>query len=320
MAHDTGFVFNLFLKRKLHFFYENPVFNKITKVQFQALPSTKTIGLNSNFCIVTDIPDYLETKIDKNLKSWKTRTIRQYKGFICNFRGYENAKDYVKDNFSKKAMRSMVAKKRQLETRHAISYVFYFGEINRTQYEFLFDRFFTLMKKRFDVKKVYNRYLLEWKKYYDIVYPMILNKEASLFVIYNGKEPIAMALDFYMEDVCFGYIQIFNPEYGKYPMGDVAMFKRLEWLMERDIWIFDFLMGETYYKRKWSNMKYFYEHQIFYRSGSLSALIKLFFMVGKLKFKQFLRDKGILGKMFSMDRFLYKKMSKKLIHYDWKNP
>ena len=320
MAHDTGFVFNLFLGRRLHPFYENPVSNKVTERNFSPLFQNGFEESSTSYLMVTDIPDYLLVNSSPDASSFKKETIKQYKGFICNLSGYENALGYLKDNLNKKAVRNIKAKKRQLETRHNISYKFYHGVIDKSHYDFLLERFYELLKARFDEKKVFNRYLLDWNRYYEMIYPMILRKEACLFVVYNEDEPIAMAFDCFLEDISFGYIQVFDSNYGKYYMGDVCMLERLDWLLKNEYKVFDFLMGETYYKVKWSNLEYFYYHQIFYNPNSVPALLKLYLTMGKLKLKQYLRDKGVLGKLFSMDRFLYKRMAKKLVDFDWKNP
>ena len=102
--------------------------------------------------------------------------------------------------------------------------------------------------------------------------------------------------------------------------GDVCMVERLDWLLVHNFKVFDFLMGETYYKIKWSNRTYVYDHHLFYKAGSMVGYLKMQFTKAKLRLKQYLRDKGILGKVFSMDRILYRRMSKKLKGFDWKNP
>ncbi|WP_165819376.1 GNAT family N-acetyltransferase [Flagellimonas aquimarina] len=320
MSHDSGFVFNLFLKRKLPPFYYNPIRNTVSNKELTSLPWIDIQLKDSSHVLVTDIPDYLDIEVRKEGKNLKMKRVRQYKGFLCNLSGYENHLDYLKDNFSKKTVRNINAKKRQLEFRHAISYIFYYGEIDKSHYDFLFEQFYILLQKRFDEKRIHNRYLLEWKKHYEMVYPKIMRKEASLFVIYREEEPIAIALDFYLEDISFGYIQVFNSDYKNYYIGDICMVKRLEWLLANNISVFDFLMGQTYYKMKWSNLEYFYHHHLFYKHNSVIAFAKMCFMAGKLELRQFLRDRGLPGKKFSMDKYLFRRMSKKLKNFDWKNP
>lgn len=320
MTHAPGFIFDLFLRRRLHPYYANPLRNLISDKEFSPLPTSPFPNKIASFSMVTDVPDYLGVALKAESSQLKTKKVKQYQGFLCDLLGCETALDYMSDKFSKKSIKNIKAKKRQLETQYTITYKNHYGEIDREHYDFLFARFYDLLKKRFDEKRIQNRYLLVWKTYYELVYPMILRKEASLFVIYDSKEPIALAMDFYLEDICFGYIQVFDEEYQKYYMGDICMMERLDWLMLHNFKIFDFLMGETYYKVKWSNRSYGYHHQLFYKPNSLVGNVKMLYAKAILQFKQYLRDKGVLGKLFSMDRLLYSRMSKKLKGFDWKNP
>ena len=320
MLQESSFVFNLFLKHRLHPFYSNPIRNKVTDTLLPLLPLIDVQKKNPSYFMVTDIPDYLEVHLGEAAKNLKMKSVAQYKGFLCDLSKYDAFLDYMTEIFSKKTIKNINAKKRQLETAYPISYKFHYGELDKSHYDFLMNSFYELLRKRFDEKKTYNRYLLHWKNYHEMAYPMILAKKASLYVIYNGGEPIAMALDFYLDTIAFGYIQVFDPGFSKYYMGDICMVKRLEWLMENQFKVFDFLMGTTYYKAKWSNVEYFYHHHLFYRPSSILAFAKLGFMVAKLRSMQYLRDVGILGKIFSMDRYLYRKMSKKMVGFDWRNP
>ncbi len=320
MTHAPGFIFDLFLRRELHPFYSNPIRNLITNKEFTAIPSSPFPAKIASFSMVTDVPDYLDVALKAESNQLHTKKIRQYQGFLCDLSGCETVLDYISTKFSKKSIKNIKAKKRQLETHYNITYKNHYGEIDREHYDFLFDRFYDLLKKRFDEKKIQNRYLLVWKAYHELVYPMILRKEASLFVIYDDKEPIALALDFYVEDICFGYIQVFDGHYQKYYMGDVFMMERLDWLLGHNFKVFDFLMGETYYKVKWSNHSYVYHHQLFYKPNSFMGNLKMQYTKAEIQLVQYLRDKGIIGKLFSMDRLLYRRMSKKLKGYNWKNP
>lgn len=319
MVHESGFVFDVFLRRILSPFYTNPISNKITgKVYERLLTQPISIGRDT-FFVEKDIPDYLMVKTVDSLLDFKVKPIRQYKGFACNLTGYDDVADYLKENLGKSSIKNIKARKRQLEGRFNVVYKFYTGEIDKEHYDFLFDRFYCMLKKRFDVKKTYNRYLLDWKHYFEMIYPMILKKEALLSVIYANDEPISISLEFCLEDICFGYIHGYDSNYHRYQLGDIRMVLLIEWLITNDFRFFDTLMGETMFKAKWSNHIYNFHYDLFYKKNSISALVKLNYVQFKLRIKQWLRDKEILGKWFSMDKFLYKKMAKKLRNHNWKN-
>ena len=320
MAHESGFIFDLVLRRTLSPFYTNPIHNTITGKPLGPFPRKQFTIEQGSFLLERDIPDYLTANIVDSLCKFKLKRIRQYQGFACNLDGCDDVADYLKQNFGKSSIKNIKTRKRQLETRLNTTYKFYCGDIDEDHYDFLFDRFYEMQKSRFDEKKTYNRYLLDWKKYHDLVYPMLLKKEASLSVIYVDDEPISISLEFYLENMCFGYIHGYDSTYHRYQLGDIRMVNLLEWLIDHDYKWFDSMMGETLFKAKWSNTTYDYYYDLFYKPGSPTSLVKYVITMLKLRAKQYLRDKGILGKWIKMDKFQYRKMSKKLQDFDWKNP
>lgn len=318
MVHESGFIFDIILRRTLPLLYTNPICNKLTGKSYSSLSTKQAPMEGSNLLMERDVSDYLVAGTADFLAGFKLKRIRQYQGFACNLKGCGQVADYLGQNLGKSTIKNIKARKRQLETRFEVVYKFYFGEIDKDHYDFLFDRFYQMQKSRFDEKRTYNRYLLDWKYYHGLIYPMILKKEASLFVIYANNEPISISLEFYLDDVCFGYIHGYDSRYHRYQLGDIRMVKLLEWLIAHNVRIFDSLMGETMFKAKWSNHTYDYYYDVFYKENSISAKVKLGLIEANLRLKQVLRDKGVLGKWFSMDRFLYKRMAKKLSNFDWK--
>ena len=63
----------------------------------------------------------------------------------------------------------------------------FWGDIEKSTYDELFKVFQLLLKKRFDQKQVINNNLApkEWAFYLEVAFPMILNKSACLFVVYD---------------------------------------------------------------------------------------------------------------------------------------
>lgn len=318
MIHESGFIFDIFLRRKLPPLYINPVYNKLTGKSYRLVPTKQLVIKQNNLLLEKDIPDYLNANTIGSISDFKVKRIKQYQGFACDLNGYEDVIDYLKQNLGKSSIKNIKARKRQLESRFNTVYKFYYGEIDQAHYDFLFDQFYMMLKSRFDVKKTYNRYLLEWKHYHEMIYPMILKKEAMFFVIYVNNEPISISLEFCYDDVCFGYIHGYDSDYHRYQIGDIRMVKIIEWLITNNFKLFDTLMGKTIFKAKWSNHTYDYYYDLFYKKNSISGRAKLGFIETKFRLKQILRDKGILGNWFSMDRFLYKRMAKKLSNFDWK--
>ena len=63
----------------------------------------------------------------------------------------------------------------------------FYGAIEKVEYDHIFEHFKFLLTKRFDDKQITNNNLdpAEWEFYKEVVYPLILEKKASLYVIYN---------------------------------------------------------------------------------------------------------------------------------------
>ena len=70
------------------------------------------------------------------------------------------------------------------------------GDISKSEYDFIFSEFRRLLEKRFTDKQVSNNNLneKEWNFYYDVAYPLIVEKKAALFVVYDNDKPIGLSL------------------------------------------------------------------------------------------------------------------------------
>jgi len=299
---SSNFIFSLFLEQAVSCFFESNLINKITNTSFSA--TTSYAANRDKKYFIKNIPDYI------NVNNQSTRLtysdVPQYKGFLLNFKGITSSEDYLLKNLSKRNRKNIVQKKKLLALNHSIRYQIFFGAIDAKEYHSIFTTFYTLLKNRFDEKKVYNRYLENWDDLYASVFSKINTKQASLFVIYDTGKPISITLNFHLADIVFSHIQAYNISYSKYQLGDISMLHHLEWCISHTIQIFDLSMGETYYKLKWKNQDYLFYHRIYYNSASLKETIWAKILVIQLKFMQFLRDKKIIGFSFSLDKLRYK--------------
>ncbi|WP_445384784.1 GNAT family N-acetyltransferase [Robiginitalea sp. IMCC44478] len=253
-----------------------------------------------------DVPDYLKYGLSDNASSVLIKSQKQYPGYLLNLQDIQSSEAYIRQHLKKQNRKNLYAKLRKLERLHDITYKFYFGEMDRTLFDSLFDQFYKLLEKRFEEKKTNNRYLSEWKDIAHFTYPKILGKTASLFVIFDEQKPINFGLNFHLEDIMFGHIQTYDTTYAKYNLGDVSMIKYIDWCLLHNISTFDLSMGTTSYKLKWSNYQYSFNYLILYSKKSFSQLLWVKLMILKLRTKQYLRDKNIIGKYFSMDGIRYR--------------
>lgn len=310
-------VFKVFLEREVSPFYENEMTNSLTGRELLCTQTSPPEESNLIY-VVKDVPSYVEAKPSKFANSLSKKAIAQYKGYLVNLSNTLTLEDYLVLQLSKRNRKNLRSKKRSLESSGNISYEFYYGNISKPHYDFLFTSFYALLKKRFEQKKIYNRFLEHWQSLYDSVYPLILSKKVYLFVMYNDKTPITFTLNYILGDVVFSHIQSYDTDYGKYNLGDVCMLKNMEWCFENDIKVYDLAMGRNNYKEKWCNYAYPFHYHIFFRSKSFLARSIANLLILKYRYVQFLREKQIIGKLISLDRLKFSWNKKKLKNHKWK--
>ncbi|MBS9463881.1 GNAT family N-acetyltransferase [Flagellimonas sp. 389] len=303
LVHKVQFVFDLFLEKKTTSLYNPRLKNHLTQKSVLTENSFLNI-INSKVIIVKDIPDYIEV-IGQESHSYKCKKVPQYKGFLINLLRYQDIKDYLIDNLNKRNRKNLFSKRNKLHGEYQIRYECYHKKIDKFDYDLIFDRFYILLEQRFREKKVYNRYLMDWQKLHEETYQKILNGDASLYVIFNEKEPISITLNFHLGDIVFSHIHTYDIEYSKYNLGDINMFANIEWCLDNKISIFDLSMGKTYNKQKWCNYEYRFMYHVYYNSDSLFGRLSSSMVMLKLKLIQYLRNKGIVGNLFQFDKLRY---------------
>jgi predicted N-acyltransferase len=312
-----NFIFQLIKDQTVEPLYNPVLRNKLSSSNLEVSNSSPDQDELPALIVSKHIPEYLEVDYNTLADPYSKIAIRQYKGFLMDLSKYPSAEDYVNAQLSSKNRKNLRRLMRKLEATHQIHYKFYHGAIDKTQYDYLFDCFYNLLKQRFSEKKLFNKNLLLWKHYHELFLPKIRNKEASFFVIYDREKPITLTLNFHVGNLVFSYIQTYDTDYSYYNMGDISNLKHLEWCYENNYKIFDFLIGVTQNKLKWCNYSYDTHFHVLYKPGKLTTLMRLYIAITKLHIKRFLLDKGILGQRFEMDQINYYTKSKKLENHDW---
>ena len=224
----------------------------------------------------------------------RLKKVRQYAGFYGDLSTYKTIDDVLVGNFSSSKSRYNFRRSlKQLEEAVDLNCTLYYGAIDKAVYNDLMLAFKDLLNKRFDDKKVFNTVLPMWDFFTDLTYDMILEKRVVLNVLSNGDVPIAMSINFVSDDSITVAIRTFDIDYNKLNIGNIEIYKLIEWCLENDIKIIDFSKGESYYKKRWTNTQYQYDFHILYDSKSLKASL-----IGKtltvfFRFKQYLREKNV---------------------------
>ncbi len=299
------FVFDLFLKNKSTSSYVPNILNSVTNTLINNIKVFYPPRIKNTY-ISKDIPSYLNIQLNPISPSLKTIKIDQYKGYLVNLFEYKNVEDYLKDNLSRRNRKNLFSKLRRLEQNHKIRNKVYYGDLDKSHFDGIFDSFQKLLIKRFREKKTNNRYLSNWEDIKTLSYKKILNKTASLHVIYDDETPITITLNFHLSDIVFSHIQTYHTGYASYNMGDISMLNHLEWCISNNFKVFDLAIGKSSYKEKWCNYEYDFFYHIHYNSKSLISRAIAGTVFLEFKVLRFLRNKGIIGNFINFDKIRYK--------------
>jgi len=259
--------------------------------------------VDGKLALIRDIPDYLAFESKRPVG---TRTIRipQYRGYLVDLRGYPHIDDFLRAQLSRRNIKNLHSKQRGLEKLGKVEYRTLSGPLGEERYARAFETFYSLLKKRFDSKKIWNRDLAQWEDLYRQALPRLLGNQAVLFQIVLEGRPICMALDYIMENSAFSHIQTYDMAFSKYNLGDINMLFQLQWCLDHGISIFDMSKGKNPYKEKWCNHSYRFHHEISYGPGRGQWRAK-WTALGYTGIQK-LRELGILGNLVHVDKWLYR--------------
>nr|WP_299172513.1 GNAT family N-acetyltransferase [uncultured Allomuricauda sp.] len=242
-------------------------------------------------------------------------SIRQYPGYLIELKSFSSLEDYISHTFKKSSRYKLRKYKNRLESCFDISFKSIGPDVSKGEYDFVFERFRTLLEKRFNEKKIRNNNLdkREWDFYKDVALPLIKEEKATLFVLYNGYEPISITLGYLSDKRIFDAITVFDIDYAKFHLGSIKIMYLINWAITNNWDILDFSKGHFEYKKRWSNKKYYFHYNVIYDSKSLTSKLLATVLRNFFRLKQYLRDKKINEKLhrftFRIKNFFPKKQS-----------
>lgn len=255
---------------------------------------------NKTFVIYDVLPHLQENhnSVPKNLGVLKSV---QYPGFLIHLDGFKNLGDYLLKTFSKNTRMKMRKFSKRLDACFDVSTKMFFGEIDKSEYDFVFENFMRLLQKRYAEKEVYynNMQPTEWNFYKDVAYPLIQEKKASLFVIYDKKTPIAVTYNYHTKNTVIDAITVFDIDYSKFNIGYVNNLKLLEWCFNNNVAALDFSKGYFDYKKRMCTLEYNFEYHILFDKKSLTSKAVAFAYYYMFQLKAYLRRK-------KLDQFFHK--------------
>ncbi|NNL15086.1 MAG: GNAT family N-acetyltransferase [Flavobacteriaceae bacterium] len=267
----------------------------LTKGISYKLKKTEIENLKNSVILIYDVPDYFDIDTSDLPYRLNIHRIKQYPGYLVNLKKYSDLQDYIQSIFSNKTRSKFKRYERRLELCFDISYKMFHGDITKENYEFIFEKFKTLLEKRFTDKQITNNNLNpnEWAFYHDVAYPMILEKKAALFVVFENSNPIAITFNYLSDNILFHAITVFDTDYSKFHLGKVALLNLFSWCFKNSIQVFDFSKGHFDYKTHWKDKCYDFDYHVYYNTTSLRSKITAFVILNFFLFKQFLRDRKV---------------------------
>lgn len=246
-----------------------------------------------NAIYVSLFPRFLKPVIvNKNYSIKKLKHV-QFPGAGINLENAIDVDSHIK-TFLPSSFRSNLKRlKKRLETCFSITYKMYHGNIEQENCAYLINLLFELQVKRLNQKKLQNNLSSKYENYKKIVCPLINEGKATLFVIYNNDMPIGITLNFLQEKIYFGALTAYNIDYAKFGIGNILMYKQLDWCIKNKYLYFDMGNGDINYKKKWSNSIYDFEYHIIYKSKSILAFSIACLESGKIYAKNLIKTLNI---------------------------
>jgi len=286
-----NFFFEFFEKDSILPFYErvnnNTNINGNKNIGKVEKPANKVYVLNF-------IPPYLDLKINKHNLPFRSFQVRPRTGFSIDLNQHSSADQYLKSHLGSKNRRNILSRLKRLESCFDINYKKYFGEIDQTEYAFLFEEFERMIGSRFEQRGDEHVGFQRWDEYRDSVYDLILQKRASLFVIYDNKKPIVINLNYHFENILDIAMPSYDIDYSKFGLGQIAIAKQLEWCFENNYKRVDMRWGELPYKLLWCNDIQEYRCDVIYNKNIPTDMLLAFLISKGMSIKKLLIKRKIL--------------------------
>ncbi len=199
-----------------------------------------------------NVPTYLVHNDAGNYAKEK-RSSPTVNGYTIDLHGILDIGQYMTQHFSKKNRGNIIRSVRRLEDAYNIKYTRYYGEIDKQECDHLVGLLKEMIISRFEERNETSHTLRDWEDIQNTLYPLILQKKASLVVLSQGEIPIAISISYHYNELFFYFSTSFDITYNKFSMGSIMLYKQLEWSIANNYLFFEMGWGDLDYKRRWSN-------------------------------------------------------------------
>lgn len=284
------FYFDLFERDIIHDIYSNILYSHDKNIICRSGQLEKNdLSQGNTVYLVKYVPGYMIPNLKTPFKAIK---LFETKGYAICIEGITSVEEYLTIQLKHKHRASIINRKNRLEHHFNIRYEVYYNQISKEIYSNLMSVLREFLVLRFEQRNETNERLLEWDKFYELFFTLINNKRASFFAIYENDKPIALSLNYHLDKIFFGAISSYDIDYAKFGLGQILVFKRLEWCIQHKMDIFDMSMGNPNYKIKWCNTIYDFEHHIVYRFSSIPESFYARLIALRMSTKNYLKSKN----------------------------
>lgn len=257
----------IFLEQRVAFKYYDSITNGLVN-NAHSINKSRKHKTTTHCYSVFDVPSYLSTKANQGQSIIHRNT---FKGSLINLKNYKDFEDYMGIKFTAKRRGQLKTYEKRLHKAFNITHEIVYGSISERKYNYLFDRFYTMLETRFIEKEMKNDEIPQWEYYRKVMYDLIQNKNAFLSVFYHNTTPISMSLNVIQGSVIYGYMKSHDINFSKFSLGFLDLKKVIHWGFQNNFEVFDFLKGKYDYKSKWVDTEYYFQKQIIYNPKSLKS-------------------------------------------------
>jgi hypothetical protein len=286
-----NFTFDFFQKKSIYPFYEY-IHNNINSIDLLNKDYNLDNGIGDSIHEIKFIPTYFALKFPISPSNYKFIKFSRVENFQINLEPYDDVESYLKKQMSSKNRSQLKKRINRLEQCFDIRYAFYCGDISKQKYDMLFRILQLLIERRFKQRGDTFSLIEKWDDIKESSYQMILEKKASLFVIYDQEKPISINLRYHFDNILNHLIRSYDIDYSKFGVGQTAVFKELEWCFSNNVKIFDLMWGELDYKIFWTNVTSKYEHHFIYKKNHPFKTPYVKLIIKMYKLNDFLIKKG----------------------------
>lgn len=294
---EFSFFLDIFFKEKGFPPFYKKITNTLLKKDVYEIHNDATLKLNNSTYSISDIPSYFSPEFTKTAHNLKLLTTPLYSGYLINLSKFRDMEDYLDNKLGKPRKSQLKRYRKRLDKCLSPEYKTFYGDISKEAYHTLFNELVILTERRFAQKEELNFELPYLELYRDMMYPLIIDKKASIFVIYSEMKPINITLNFIDDDSVFHWNSCYDVDYQMFNLGHINMVNHLEWAFKNNFKLFDMGRGDFLHKRKYINESYMYEEHIIYKpksiSGSFFAYSKLLKLKARYTLIQFLKKTNV---------------------------